>query len=141
MHTCMLTLSCDFQRSFSGIDISGKAKGGFFKECWPWRHGLDWLTETPSLSFYISVVYIGVGHLSELVFLMSRPISPEFVMFPDFWVSNIPRHFSSTRCLLKPIGCIMRGNIFLPDYTQMYKPNEKLWTNKEEVTSYIQNYR
>ena len=26
--------------------------------------------------------------------LMSRPISPELVLFPDFWVSNIPRSFS-----------------------------------------------
>ena len=25
--------------------------------------------------------------------LMSRPISPKFVLFPDFWVSNIPRYF------------------------------------------------
>ena len=25
--------------------------------------------------------------------LMLRPISPEFVLFPDFWVSNIPWHF------------------------------------------------
>ena len=25
--------------------------------------------------------------------LMLRPISPELVMFPDFWVSNIPRYF------------------------------------------------
>ena len=28
--------------------------------------------------------------------LMSRPISPELVLFPDFWVSNIPRYFSFT---------------------------------------------
>ena len=26
--------------------------------------------------------------------LMSRPISPELVLFPDFWISNIPRYFS-----------------------------------------------
>ena len=26
--------------------------------------------------------------------LMSRPISHELVMFPDFWISNIPRFFS-----------------------------------------------
>ena len=25
--------------------------------------------------------------------LISRPISPELVLFPDFWVSNIPRNF------------------------------------------------
>ena len=25
--------------------------------------------------------------------LMSRPITPELVLFPDFWVSNIPRYF------------------------------------------------
>ena len=26
--------------------------------------------------------------------LMSRPISPELVLSPDFWISNIPRYFS-----------------------------------------------
>ena len=26
--------------------------------------------------------------------LMSRPISPELVLTPDFWISNIPRYFS-----------------------------------------------
>ena len=26
--------------------------------------------------------------------LMSRPISPEFVLSPDFWISNTPRYFS-----------------------------------------------
>ena len=26
--------------------------------------------------------------------LMSRPNSPELVLFPDFWVSNIPQYFS-----------------------------------------------
>ena len=25
---------------------------------------------------------------------MSRPISPELVLSPDFWISNIPRYFS-----------------------------------------------
>ena len=25
--------------------------------------------------------------------LMSRPISPELVLSPDFWISNIPRYF------------------------------------------------
>ena len=25
--------------------------------------------------------------------LMLRPISPELVLFPDFWISNIPRYF------------------------------------------------
>ena len=25
--------------------------------------------------------------------LMSRPISPELVLYPDFWISNIPRYF------------------------------------------------
>ena len=28
--------------------------------------------------------------------LMSRPIFPELVLFPDFWVSNTPRYFSFT---------------------------------------------
>ena len=33
--------------------------------------------------------------------LMSRPISPDLVLFPDFWVSNIPRYFCF--CLLQSI--------------------------------------
>ena len=31
--------------------------------------------------------------LGLICVLMSRPISPELVLFPDFWVSNIPRYF------------------------------------------------
>ena len=33
--------------------------------------------------------------------LMSRPISPELVLFQDFWVSNIPRYFSFTLKYIK----------------------------------------
>ena len=32
--------------------------------------------------------------------LMSRPISPELVLSPDFWISNIPRYFSFAYYLL-----------------------------------------
>ena len=32
--------------------------------------------------------------LGLLCVLMSRPISPELVLSPDFWISNIPRYFS-----------------------------------------------
>ena len=32
--------------------------------------------------------------LGHACVLMSRPISPEIVLFPDFWVSNIPWYFS-----------------------------------------------
>ena len=34
--------------------------------------------------------------------LMSRPISPELVLFPDFWISNIPRYFSFAYLSLCP---------------------------------------
>ena len=30
--------------------------------------------------------------------LMSRPISPELVLSPDFWISNIPRYFCVASC-------------------------------------------
>ena len=34
--------------------------------------------------------------------LMSRPTSPELVLFPDFWVSNIPRYFCfSFICIIR----------------------------------------
>ena len=42
--------------------------------------------------------------------LMSKPISPELVLFPDFWVSNIPRYFCfalSTCQLLAHINCAL----------------------------------
>ena len=32
--------------------------------------------------------------------LMSRPISSELVLSPDFWISNIPRYFSFAFCSL-----------------------------------------
>ena len=35
--------------------------------------------------------------------LMLRPISPELVLFPHFWVSNIPRHFSFALNLRKNV--------------------------------------
>ena len=42
--------------------------------------------------------------------LMSRPISPELVLFPDFWFSDIPRYFSFaesdyfTECYIRMYG-------------------------------------
>ena len=38
--------------------------------------------------------------------LMLRPISPELVLFLDFWVSNIPRYFCFALCVLSryPFG-------------------------------------
>ena len=54
--------------------------------------------------------------------LMSRPISPELVLFSDFWISNIPRHFSFallfdlfqtfTDCK-ELLSCITRQNFLL----------------------------
>ena len=50
--------------------------------------------------------------------LMSRPIPPELVLFPDFWVSNIPRYFcfcikKSDHASASPglTGCIMLDNV------------------------------
>ena len=34
--------------------------------------------------------------------LMSRPISPELVLSPDFWISNTPRYFSFAYIKLSP---------------------------------------
>ena len=39
--------------------------------------------------------------------LMSRPISPELVLFPDSWVSNIPRYFSFALWLAVRLFCIL----------------------------------
>ena len=40
--------------------------------------------------------------------LMSRPISPELVLSPDFWISNIPRYFSFA--LNQLIYCMVNGH-------------------------------
>ena len=37
--------------------------------------------------------------------LMSRPISPELVLSPDFWISNTPRYFSTG--LTTPVGLLV----------------------------------
>ena len=34
---------------------------------------------------------------------MSRPISPELVLSPDFWISNTPRYFSFASCSTLPV--------------------------------------
>ena len=78
-----------------------------------WPFFLIW-TVLPSLTFYlivwgshISFATVAVCQQRMLTppdtwscptlglacVLMSRPISPELVLFPDFWVSNIPRYF------------------------------------------------
>ena len=44
-------------------------------------------TLTPSDTWYCPT-------LGFACVLMSRPISPELVLFPNFWISNIPRYFS-----------------------------------------------
>ena len=41
--------------------------------------------------------------------LMSRPISPELVLSPDFWISNIPRYFSFA-CYIKSMKKTMSEN-------------------------------
>ena len=43
--------------------------------------------------------------------LMSRPISPELVLSPDFWISNIPRYFSFA--LSTANGTIMQSPVVL----------------------------
>ena len=40
--------------------------------------------------------------------LMSRPVSPDLVLFPDFWVSNIPRYF----CFAFYKMCIKEVKVF-----------------------------
>ena len=37
--------------------------------------------------------HLVLSHFETGCVLMLRPISPELVLFPDFWVSNIPRYF------------------------------------------------
>ena len=43
--------------------------------------------------------------------LMSRPISPELVLFPNFWVSNIPRCFSFA--LLNELAMLLNALVIL----------------------------
>ena len=50
--------------------------------------------------------------------LMSRPISPELVLSPDFWISNIPRYFTFATALYRP---------FLQHYTLTNKVVGTLW--------------
>ena len=38
--------------------------------------------------------------------LMSRPISPELVLSPDFWISNIPRYLSFALCNINELYVI-----------------------------------
>ena len=52
-------------------------------------------------------------------FLMLRPISPELVLFPDFWVSNIPLYFcvySYTQRILMPWLLRCTNFILFKDY-------------------------
>ena len=45
--------------------------------------------------------------------LMLRPISPELVLFPDFWVSDVPRYFCF--CSIWPLVKILQwGSYFTP---------------------------
>ena len=44
--------------------------------------------------------------------LMSRPISPELVLSPDFWISNTPRYFSFA--FATDVAC-QQGTLTLPD--------------------------
>ena len=84
---------------------------GHYTNCWPL---LIW-TLFPNLTFYLIVqdfhrTYVtgaacqqrrltppdswSCPTLGLACVLMSRPISPELVLSPDFWISNIPRYFS-----------------------------------------------
>ena len=69
--------------------------------------------------------------------LMSRPISPELVLSPDFWISNTPRYFSfafqwyNMNCNI--IFCYVGRNIYYNYFeTKLVKIKRKLvkiWTN------------
>ena len=45
--------------------------------------------------------------------LMSRPISPELVLSPDFLISNTPRYFSFARYSVKSQSCGFESNFGL----------------------------
>ena len=47
--------------------------------------------------------------------LMSRPISPELILSPDFWISNIPRYFSFAY-VRREILCMHKNSLSMPTY-------------------------
>ena len=53
--------------------------------------------------------------------LMSRPISPELVLSPDFWISNTPRYFSFAYC------CFVEYLLGL--VLHMHEYGKQIWTN------------
>ena len=59
-------------------------------ERFPWIicNGCGMPTEDAYSSGHLVLSYFGLASV-----LMLRPISHELVLFPDFWVSNIPRYF------------------------------------------------
>ena len=61
--------------------------------------------------------------------LMLRPISPELVLFLDFWVSNIPRYFCF--CLMTKIN-VPESSLYLHSVQSFYPNNiaELLWYGK-----------
>ena len=48
---------------------------------------------------------------------MLRPISPELVLFLDFWVSNIPRYF----CFCLDIGGIIQQTVWMSELKYILK--------------------
>ena len=73
-----------------------------------WRYYWSWsyyrIGVLPNCEWFPSNICNGCGvptppgtwscpTLGLAIVLMLRPMSPELVLFPDFWVSNIPRYF------------------------------------------------
>ena len=59
--------------------------------------------------------------------LISRPISPELVLSPDFWISNSPRYFSFAYEV--PLQwCSMLNYILCPDHIQWHPLPITLYT-------------
>ena len=54
--------------------------------------------------------YLVLSHFGTFMCSMSSPISPELVLFPDFWVSNIPRYFCFASLRVKADEC--SANLF-----------------------------
>ena len=52
--------------------------------------------------------------------LMSRPISPELVLSPDLWISNIPRYFSFPITGQDTIYLIIKWSRFTPYFNRLW---------------------
>ena len=64
--------------------------------------------------------HLVLSHFGTCMYSMSRPISPELVLFPDFWISNIPLYFSFVLRTERPTDKV-RGPIICSEVDEKYR--------------------